>query len=99
MKCSKLKKVEGRFELEHMRRKPKHLVNRKLHHLTEITTNREQTPSLHAHAGRTNTKYQNRYKKSRFLPGTKGTACTAPSICIGHVNLDVGVIGEFSTLQ
>ena len=28
------------------RRKPKHHVNCKLHHLTEITTNREQTPSL-----------------------------------------------------
>ena len=63
MKCSKLKKVEGRFELEHMRRKPKHLGNRKLHHLTEITTNREQTPSLHAHAGRTNTKSKQVQKK------------------------------------
>ena len=99
MKCSKLKKAEGRFELVYTRRKPKHHVNRKLHHLTEITTNREQTPSLQTHARRANTKYQNRYKTGRFLPGTKGTACTAPSTCTVHVNLDAGVIGEFSTLQ
>ena len=44
------------------RRNPKHHVNCKLHHLTEITTKREQTPSLQKHARRANTKYQNSYK-------------------------------------